>query len=330
MEVILLSNADEIEDLCGGGRLPHSSAADFVKDHADAHLCAIGNSGEVEARCSLWWQRVPNHQQHRVGAIGHYAATTDPAADTLLASAQERLRTFGCTLSIGPLNGNTWHDYRFVIERSDQPAFFLESRNPPEWPRQFESSGFSSLASYFSSVNCDLSRPDQGAEAVASRLTNAGVTIRPAAADVQRELEGIYAVSRVAFRRNLLYMEIPFAEFAAIYEQMLPAIRPELVLLAERGGECVGYLFAVPDLTQAARGVAVDTFIVKTVAILPQRELRGLGTLLAMQAHQRGYEMGFRRCIHALMCANNASLNISRRYAKTIRKYTLYSKELTR
>ena len=77
-------------------------------------------------------------------------------------------------------------------------------------------------------------------------------------------------------------------------------------------------------------GLEVDTFIIKTVSILPQPELKGLGTALVASAQQRGREMGFRRCIHALMFEDNISLNISRHYADVMRKYTLYSKDLAK
>jgi GNAT superfamily N-acetyltransferase len=141
-------------------------------------------------------------------------------------------------------------------------------------------------------------------------------------------MQKIYAVSQVSFRQNFLYTEIPEAEFISMYEPLFSAVRPELVLIAERGGQCVGYLFAIPDLAQKARGLDVDTFIIKTVSILPQPEIRGLGTLLVARAQQLGHEMGFRRCIHALMFEDNISLNISRHYAAIMRKYTLYSREL--
>jgi hypothetical protein len=107
-------------------------------------------------------------------------------------------------------------------------------------------------------------------------------------------------------------------------------VRPELVLIAERASECVGYLFAIPDLAQKARDLDVDTFIIKTVSILPRPEIRGLGTLLVARAQQLGHEMGFRHCIHALMFEDNISLNISRHYAAIMRKYTLYSKALAK
>ena len=310
--------------------LAHFEPAAFDAQRADVHLCAVSGSDEVEARCSLWWNHVPAYAQHRLGVIGHYAAAGDDAAAAVLAAAQERLRLAGCTLAVGPMNGNTWRSYRFVTERGEQPPFFLEPANPPEGPLQFERAGFSPLASYFSAFNSDLSRPDPRMAAIEKKIADAGVAIRSANADLRHEMEKIYGVSQVSFRQNFLYTEIPQAEFIAMYEPLFSVVRPELVLIAERAGECVGYLFAIPDLAQKARGLDVDTFIIKTVSILPRREIRGLGTLLVARAQRLGHEMGFHRCIHALMFEDNISLNISRHYAAIMRKYTLYSKELAK
>jgi len=48
------------------------------------------------------------------------------------------------------------------------------------------------------------------------------------------------------------------------------------------------------------------------------------------RAQERGRELAFRCCIHALMFEDNISLNISRHYADVMRKYTLYSKDLAK
>jgi GNAT superfamily N-acetyltransferase len=334
MRTLHFGTASEIVGCGESSGFPRFNASDFETQHADIHMCALSESGDVQARCSVWWSHVPAYKQERVGVIGHYAAASDDAAAAVLDEAQKRLRAAGCTLAIGPMNGNTWRSYRFVTDRGEQPAFFLEPVNPPEWPLQFERAGFSSLASYFSALNNDLSRPDPRLDALEKKIAEVGVTIRSANPDLRRELQNIYAVSQVSFRQNFLYTEIPQAEFISMYEPVLPVARPELVLLAERAGQCVGYLFAIPDLAQKARGLdpnlAIDTFIVKTVSILPQPELKGLGTLLVARAQQLGREMGFQRCIHALMFEDNISLNISRHYATVMRKYTLYSKDLAK
>jgi len=328
IRVALYSSASEVDRLGHSDRLPRFNASDFEAQRADLYPCALASDGQVLARCSLWWSEAPPYQHHHVGTIGHYAAADDAAAAAVLSEAQTRLQAAGCTIAIGPMNGNTWRSYRFVTDAGDLPPFFLEPTNPPEWPNQFLEAGFSPLASYFSAINNDLSQRDARMQEVAKRMEDAGVVIRSAGFDLHRELPAIYAVSRISFRQNFLYTELPESAFIAMYEPVLPHARQQLVLLAEQHGQCVGYLFSIPDYAQAARGAPVDTFIVKTVAILPYHELRGLGSLLVSRAQEIGQSLGFQRCIHALMFESNVSLNISHHYASVMRKYALYSKEL--
>jgi GNAT superfamily N-acetyltransferase len=330
MRLVQSTNVSEIAGWVSSSSLPGFNPADVAAQHADLHLCALSASEEVEARCSLWWNHVPAYQHHRVGMIGHYAAAGDEAAAAVLIAAQEQMRAAGCGIAIGPMNGNTWRSYRFVVERGEEPPFLLEPTNPPAWPGQWERAGFSSLASYFSALNSDLSRPDQRLEALEKKIAEAGVVIRSAKGNLRNELQKIYAVSQISFRQNFLYTEISEVEFLAMYEPVLPLARQELVLLAESDNECVGYLFAIPDLAQKARGMDVDTFIIKTVSVLPQPHIHGLGTLLVGRAQQMGQQLGYRRCIHALMFEDNISLNISRHYATVMRKYTLYAKDLAK
>lgn len=330
MRMVSCESASAIARLGECPTLPNFNPSDLEAHRADVHLRAISTRGDAQARCSLWWSDTPRYEQYRVGIIGHYAANNSDAATALLPEAETRLRSAGCTLAIGPMNGNTWRSYRFVTEPGGHPPFFLEPANPPEWPMHFAAAGFSPLASYFSALNSNLSASDPRLDDSEKRMTEAGVTIRSANSDLRSELPAIYAVSRVSFQQNFLYTEIPLAEFAAMYEPVLPVAHSELVFLAERCGQCVGYLFAIPDLAQSARGLKLDTFIVKTVAVLPHPELRGLGSLLVSRAQQQGHKLGFRRCIHALMFENNISMKISRHYASVIRKYALYSKELAK
>jgi GNAT superfamily N-acetyltransferase len=308
----------------------------WLQGHAvDGHLCAVGTGGEVRAHCSLWWRQTPELVGRRVGAIGHFASAEDEATAALIEYAIARLRDEGCVLAIGPMDGNTWRSYRFVTSDGSgeqaEPPFFLEPANPPDWPQQFEQAGFTPLAEYYSALNDDLSRMDLRLDAAAERLEIAGVRIRSAlGTPLWEQLKRIYALSRVAFTRNFLYTELPEADFLEQYAPILPRISPELILLAERDDELVGYLFGVPDFAQAARGKTIDTFLIKTVAILPEPSLRGLGSLLVGRGHEAGKRLGFKRCIHALMHEDNVSRNISNHYAVTMRRYILYSRELAR
>jgi GNAT superfamily N-acetyltransferase len=158
-----------------------------------------------------------------------------------------------------------------------------------------------------------------------------GVRIRAARpSELVPDLLRIYHLSRAAFAHNFLYTELPQATYLAQYEKILPHIQPELLLLAERGTDLLGFVFAIPDLAQAARSQPIDTFLLKTVAILPDSALAGLGALMAEQVQREGRRLGFRRCIHALMYENNVSLNTSLRYGSVMRRYALFGRELSR
>jgi predicted N-acetyltransferase YhbS len=162
-----------------------------------------------------------------------------------------------------------------------------------------------------------------------TRLTRHGVRIRPL--DVTRgdaELRAIFRLSVDAFSDNYLYTPLDEDEFLEQNARVLPYIDAELVLLAERDGMLVGYLFGVPDVLQKLRGEPVSTFIVKTVAVARGQGVSGLGSLLVGVAQQRAHERGYTRAVHALMHESNVSRNISRRYARTIRRYALFARRL--
>jgi hypothetical protein len=305
-------------------------AEQFDQEHADVHLVAVDDNEGPEAQCSLWWSQVPTLPYQRLGTIGHYKSECTAAAQVLLTAACSRLRRAGCTLAVGPMDGNPWRQYRFVSDRGTEPAFFFEPQNPREWPEQFLNAGFAPQARYISALNTDLSQQDHRLSKARQRLHSAGValrTLRPG--EMESYLPRIYQVCCVAFRNNYLYSELSEDDFLRQYKKLLHVLRPELLMVAEQRSETVGFLFGIPDLLRESRGLARDTLIIKTVAILPRRELAGLGAVLAGEIQQLGFEMGFRRCIHALMQTGNMLVrNTSVLYAKPMRTYTLYAKDL--
>jgi hypothetical protein len=91
----------------------------------------------------------------------------------------------------------------------------------------------------------------------------------------------------------------------------------------------VGLLFALPDFAQAQRGEAINTVILKTLAVLPSLAGLGLGSLLTAKVHTQAYQVGYRWAIHALMHVANRSRRISAHTAQPFRGYTLFARPLT-
>jgi GNAT superfamily N-acetyltransferase len=301
------------------------SEEQLTMDGVDRHLMALSGAS-LAARCSCWWTRVPERLDERIGVIGHYAAADHAAGGAVIGRAARVLASAGCTLAVGPMDGNTWRRYRFITERGEAPPFFLEPDNPDEWPSHWTAAGFTPLATYSSAANEDLSTEDPRTERSRESLLAAGIRLRELnPSDAEADLQRIFTLSLLAFSGNFLYTPIDEREFMAANRALLPHVRPELVLMAERAGDLVGYMFAVPDMLQARRGEPVDTVILKTMAVHPAVRGAGLGGVLMDDVQRAARTLGFRRAIHALMHEGNRSRRLSDRYARTIRRYTLFS-----
>ena len=297
--------------------------------HAPDRLLLLVEAGSLVARCSCWWATTAWLSGEPTGVIGHYAAADAAAGQTVLARACELLALSGACVAIGPMDGTTWRRYRFVVERGEEPTFLLEPDNPDEWPRHWVNAGFGTLASYTSAVVDDLDSPESQAEPVERALAGAGVTIRTLdLSQAEAELTRVFTLSLDAFADNFLYTPISREEFFVQYHAVLPHVRPELVLMAERAGELVGFMFALPNILESPTGGRVDTVILKTLAVAPAARAMGLGTALLVRAQRTARALGFRRAIHALIHEHNVSRRMSDRYARTIRRYALLQKRL--
>lgn len=305
--------------------------------HPDRHLARL-DGGELVARCSLWWTRpprLPDAPDAVAGRIGHAAWTDAAAGAALIADALSVLRRHGCTHALGPMDGSTWHAYRVVTDAADssggtpEPPFALEPFPPVAVGEAFASAGFAPVARYLSSRVDAL--PDESAAVAAdrARLDAAGIDVAPMdPSDAGAALDGVYAVSVEAFAGNPFYTPLPRDAFLATYRPLVPHLDPRLVLIARRADRPVGFAFGVPDLAQAARGEAVDTVVVKTVAVVDAVRGEGLGGALVRGLHHAARTAGYRRAIHALMHDANASVRISTHTAQPMRRYALLGRAL--
>jgi GNAT superfamily N-acetyltransferase len=329
LKTLRVESAAERERFCSLMGLSALTPENMERSHADQHWLLEGTDG-IQARCSLWWSKAPSLSDQRVGIIGHYAARDTETAIALLQRACTELARQGCTLAVGPMDGSTNRRYRLLSERGTEQPFFLEPDNPDDWSEHFTSSGFTALANYVSALQSGIERADPRAQTLAAQFAEEGISTRMFdAAHFEDEVRRIYRVVAASFRNTFLASPISEDDFWEQYRPIQPYIRPELVLLAERAEEPLGFIFAIPDWLQMQRGAVIDTLIVKTLAVHPTYSNRGLATLLSEQLSESAHELGYTRAIHALMHEQNVSRRISQTHrGQIIRRYTLYAKKL--
>ena len=289
-----------------------------------------------KSSCSLWLENLPLYRGQKVAFLGNYNADPDAdawAVEMLHEAAGIAEKESDARYLIGPINGNTWNPYRLVTEGFDQPAFALETYTDKCYPGQFEAAGFVSVAEYASSILPCKEDFCGRYESLAKELADRGITVRNFdRSKVNEELDALYKVSIEAFADNFLYSPITKDQFLSLYKPIIDIVDEELVLIAEKDGIAVGYLFAIANkLLAPTNNVFNDSLVLKTLARVPgtKEELGGIGLYLTSLCHARAKAKGFERIIHALYKNDNRSACFSNSPdIEVFRKYNLFAKEL--
>jgi len=299
-------------------------------DAADQHFAALDQDGCIQARCSIWWRGTAVIDTVPCGIIGHYAAGSAESARVLLEHACRELKYRRCGHAIGPMDGNTWRNYRFVTERGSAKPFFLEPDNPDEWPQHFMQTGFSTYLQYVSELNPDFPNRQPELGNLRDKFCNSHVVIEPLDLDgAAADMHSLYELVCEAFADSPLYTPLRYDDFVKIYAPLMSRVDPRLMLIARHEGQIVGFIFSPPDYLQSSNPAEIDTIVIKTIAVLPRKEYSGLGRVLIVDMLKNAESMGYRQAISALMQTKNRSQKISRDCAANMRTYELFARKLS-
>lgn len=292
----------------------------------DFKLTQFDNLKSSQAR--LWSQVTPKYNGEKTAFVGRFHADTPKLGMELLEVIEHHLKSLGITYMVGPIDQNTWNNYRLVTKGFESPQFALESMTPPHLPEIFLKAGFNSIAKYKSTLVDTDPGLTQLFSKTANRLKNEGVKIRSFdLSHPERDLTILYKISMQGFKNNFLFSKISQTEFKSKYRKLLPVIDPDLILIAEKDDIPVGYIFSLPNsYLESGRD---DTVVMKTLVRLSEPELKGLGQVLVGLTHELSYQKGFSKAIHALYKSDNLSSSFSSvNGAVDIREYDLYGKKV--
>jgi GNAT superfamily N-acetyltransferase len=243
--------------------------------------------------------------------LGWYESVEDfDASRALLEAVFRSARAQGCVRIIGPVNGSTWHQYRFAEPLGE--TFFLDVYHKPWYSAQFRDAGFGELATYYSST-----------APIEEGLRNVSVHVRDLdVSQFDKELRTIYDISCASFSDNFLYSPISFSEYAALYGRMREIIQSRLVKLAlDDTGSPMGFLFALPNKLDP-RGRSI---ILKTVAVLPAFRGKGVMMTLSSAVQEEALRLGFSDVIYALYEERNVSSRLALK-GNRMRTYHLFER----
>jgi hypothetical protein len=259
------------------------------------------------------YREAPTLHGARTAALGSFECDTAERGARLIRDAMARLRAEGFGAVLGPMDGNTWGRHRLVVESDGSRPFMLEPQNPLHYVQAFDQSGLKIVSRWVSAVRPSDIPPGDSPPPADITMRNFDLS------RAEEELARIHALSLEQFASNHFYVPTTQKAFLDSYRPVLPAIDPELVLLAENpAGELRAFLFAVPNYSEGPKPQAV---ILKTYA----SQVKGAGSMLANAFHERARQRGFANVIHALMHETNLSARHSDKTGgKVFRRYALW------
>ncbi len=297
-----------------------------------AHLLANGD--DPRAFVAVFEADTMLNTPKNTAILGFYEAISEEDGVSLLTHVEQELRQRGIETLIGPMNQNTWSQYRFALpKRKTDPefsphSFFGDVTNHESYPTHFESRGFEPVSYYESRANFNLNLRHNRRFEIERNLAEQGIHIQTISMkEWDVILREIFSLSLEGFSNNKFYAPINFEYFRSLYQGIEPFIDEDFFLLARnRQNQLVGFIFAYPDSTAAEKRVVLKSMTIdKTVRGM------GLGLFLMEEIQRIAYEKHFDIAIHALMYVDNTTKGISEGGMGSVifRRYALYGKKLS-
>ncbi len=227
--------------------------------HGDAQLFLARRNGEVVGR--IMASDDPNYNalhEANVGCFGLFECIDDrEVAAALFSAADDWLRKKGRTEVMGPIDYSTNYVCALLIDGFQYPPTLLTSHNPPYYAGLIESCGFTKAKDWYAWWFSEFPEPAERLRKIAlARSRKQGVTIRPInLKKVPEESQRIRTIYNQAWEKNWGFVPFTGPEIEHMAKEMKPLIVPQALLLAEAGGEPVGFVIGVPDINVAFRHI---------------------------------------------------------------------------
>lgn len=291
-----------------------------------------------------------------IGAFGFFECIDDTeVARCLLDAAGEWLRAQGMTGMRGPYNPSADGECGILVEGFQTRPALLEGHNPAYYQRLVEEAGlrkYRDMVARLYTIDRTRTLEEQVSEKLQRVAERAGVRpdIHIRAIDLRRWDEDITLAWRIytaALSELPEYVPVTLEDFQGLAASFRAILDPRLALVAEIGGQPVGFALALPDINEALQHVngrlgplqmlkllwysrRLKRVSFKILMMLPQYQGRGVEAVLTMAVARAIWEMGFREVDMSLTGEENEKSNRLQENLgfRMYRRYTVYQKDL--
>ena len=224
--------------------------------HAQMQLFIAEHEGEAAGRIAAIVNE--NHNQvhgDKVGFFGFFECVNNQeVADALFDAAAKWLRERGMDTMRGPVNPSVNDEIGMLVKGFDSPAVILMTYNPRYYPLLVEGYGFRKAKDLYAYLlhNKDVITPklERGQQMVRDRYN---ITIRNLDfKNLERDTVILKDLYNRSWEKNWGAVAMTDAEFDFLAKDLVQVVGKfkDLVFIAERNGEPIGFTLCLPDLNQ--------------------------------------------------------------------------------
>lgn len=320
-------------------------------EHATVEYFLARRDGAIVGRIAAIENRLHNEvHEEQVGFFGFFEVLDDPEAGrALLGRVEAWTAERGLTHLRGPASFSSNEEWALLVDGFDSPPVVMMSYNPRRYLDLLDGAGYrkaKDMVAYFLDNPEPPERMVRAAEALARRR---GVAVRPIdMKHFDRDVRKVREVYNRAWERNWGFVPMTEAEIDHMAKELRPVVKPDLILIAEKGEEPIGFAMALPDYNFAMKHAhghlypfgllkllwyarKIDMLRVLTLGLVPEHRATGIDQLFYLRLFQGGRKLGIVRGEFSWILEDNLAMRqaLDKMGARVYKTYRIYEKEVS-
>lgn len=227
-------------------------------EHIEAQLFLALRGEQIVGTIAAFTNHRHNEfQNENIGFFGFFEVLEDyDAAEALLKTAESWAKDHGHTALRGPAQWSTNDECGLLVDGFDDLPRILMTYNPAYYVNFVEKAGFKYARDLWAYQICvdDFMKTigDRLGKLTTRIMDRKDITIRTL--DMKKFDEEVKMVKNLynnAWAKNWGFIPMTDAEFSQLAEGLKSVLDPDLIYIAEKGGEAVGFSITLPDINQA-------------------------------------------------------------------------------
>lgn len=319
-------------------------------EHASVEYYLALRGREVVGRIAAIENRRHNEvHEERTAFFGFFEVLPDEeAAGALLGQVEAWALRRGLKTLRGPANFSSNEEWGLLVDGFDSPPVIMMTYNPPRYAGSLEQLGFRKAKDLLA-YHIDSPDPSARILRTAERMaTRRGVVVRPLNMKrFEEEVGKIRTIYNQAWEKNWGFVPMTEAEIVHMAKELKPVVKPQLIILAEKGDDPVGFAMALPDLNMAIKHAngrlfpfgllkilwyarKINMARVLTLGLIPEYRRLGIDQLLYLRLFQGARQLGITHGELSWILEDNQPMRqaLEKVGCRVYKTYRIYEKEL--